>query len=491
MTSAPKAYGSYAPGNGVKDIGSVWEFDNFAVANQGPTNNKRASLGPPTTTISENKVATNATTTATTATAATAATAASMPTSSPSCPYYAPRPRFLPAQYLQGAVRLAEYVGLGKHIYLVGDKHVLKSTCPAYAETMVDFFLQMFEDAGSQTIDFFLEAQFAPAGYPGKVIYPDLYITRVMKYFEGCLTSTKDLAACPWLSHVRFHYADIRNLATLDEKLFVSDPSSSSRKRPTRVSSWFLQEVYNGVAHLAVLLQENADVLGEAVQKNIDNIAMGTAKEFHTVYYKQTFDEADVAALLRPPGPVASRRIQKQLDAISDAKIRSTILRSLKLWPFDNLKTFAHFVHKITVLRLSGAADGTRQKPYTITPLEVLSVMRDGEIFFNNLSTVMDLYLMARVFRDFPRTRGPGPSDEKTRRVIIYAGDAHIRRYMRIFEEIGLRKVTEVTHEPQAARMQCLDLQTFKQPFFQFSDVELDGASAKLPLAASTKQPSP
>lgn len=207
------------------------------------------------------------------------------------------------------------------------------------------------------------------------------------------------------------------------------------------------------------------------------------------------------------------------MDAISDVSIRTAITTTLAQQPIDR-EGLARFLHKnIPIYKakkkqtddalfsllssLSSSSSSSSSAPldsplssssllplptlpkisYDITLDDLKLLQRDAAELFYNWSKVMDVYLMARVFRDFDETkaRGPGRKDA-IRRVIIYAGDAHIRNYIRTFEAIGdLKKIVSTSSSESSSSLshQCINLRRFTQPFFYLSDAQLDDLNAR------------
>lgn len=179
--------------------------------------------------------------------------------------------------YVVGPIRLAEYVGLGKQIYLIGDKHVKESSCPAGALPLINFIEQMFADAKGQTVDFFLETDFVPtersthdqrlreialatarsrgAGDAELEQSASNYLRQVLDRFRGCLRKSKSLVDCPWLAQVRFHYADIRNMAMLNESL-GNQPNLDALESSTDLSDMMV-----GFFNIGGLLQSQEELL--------------------------------------------------------------------------------------------------------------------------------------------------------------------------------------------------------------------------------------
>lgn len=294
---------------------------------------------------------------------------------------------------LEGPVRLAEYVGRGRHIYLIGDTHQKESTCSDQADAMqlIPFIYTLFADAGIHTVDFFIEQLYA-VPVAKNVAETGSYITDVLDYFRACFARRKESSSqCPWLSHVCFHSGDIRNIARFDANLVASAPppppsSSSLRSREYKSSSQSVAPLLSMPAYLANTL--SADQANEepslvwalsALSHHIRErtsladhdtwepvAANDTSVVFIETAIKRMLDDfkrayaisnpslADIRAALVTPGPTAAALIGKQLKQIEDPSVGVTIQSTLSPL-FVDYAALARFLHENTPIYLFNA----------------------------------------------------------------------------------------------------------------------------------------
>jgi len=96
------------------------------------------------------------------------------------------------------------------------------------------------------------------------------------------------------------------------------------------------------------------------------------------------------------------------------------------------------------------------------------------EYVINTASTIADVYLLARVFKDFDMTKMKTHSnryitDQPNRayNVIIYAGDLHSQVYRRYLKEVaGFEEIASTGTNNNGQKVNCIDMRTIPQPFF-------------------------
>ena len=109
----------------------------------------------------------------------------------------------------------------------------------------------------------------------------------------------------------------------------------------------------------------------------------------------------------------------------------------------------------------------------TLIDVNVLKNLRDSKIyrrninllnFFNTFSNIMDIYLFARMFRTFRNIKNR--YSESPKYIIIYAGDYHCSVYRELLDELGFEKKYTERSVVKNNNFQCINIENFKQPFF-------------------------
>jgi len=141
------------------------------------------------------------------------------------------------------------------------------------------------------------------------------------------------------------------------------------------------------------------------------------------------------------PHSFLRKRIKKQFDAIGNKQIRDTINKELVKCLDKYKKGIRHLVYK---------------EPDRFKVLEVLWAVDDYE------KCLMDFYLIARCFRSYDKKEGysrPGYNN------IIYAGDIHVKNYVKILKMLEFHVDTEM-QSSEGKKYQCLDISKIRQPLF-------------------------
>ena len=135
-------------------------------------------------------------------------------------------------------------------------------------------------------------------------------------------------------------------------------------------------------------------------------------------------------------------RILKQIKAIKDDKIREIILEEYARCLSKNEKGIRHI---------------KRNEPNKFKVKEVLWAVSDYGL------CVMDYYLIARCFRSYSRKEGYSRPSYNN---IIYAGEAHIKKYVEILQKLGFHIDEKVPSKDKSKEFQCLNISGIKQPLF-------------------------
>ncbi len=163
-------------------------------------------------------------------------------------------------------------------------------------------------------------------------------------------------------------------------------------------------------------------------------------EEYHSVPFQEEFG--------------AEEETKKNTKLISDERV-AMILKSCKIdRQLENIKD------ESTRNELEKAFKRKMKELNTPkTRKELIQAYKDKAYYRKALlvgSAFMDLYTMARLFRDF--------QDYRTRRAFIYVGDAHAEQYRLLLGKLGFLRMAGAESDTQLAR--CVSLESFPQPFF-------------------------
>lgn len=364
---------------------------------------------------------------------------------------------------VQGPFRLTQHYSkkYGKMIYIFGDIHIRTGhTCPpTFGKSMpVGNFIRLTMDANpDKMIDVFLEMKLLsskrdPTDFePNPVrLYKGYLFGDVRQQWEGCLSLHKELCA---FRNLRMHYAD---------------PRSAS------VGSLYGQ--FNRLwLELYELLKpwdaKHMPIQDPAVHQKLRELTA----EFQT-YLKELEGLENAAG-----GPekfvkslVQQFKIDKQLVAVTDKSVRKAIeqeflemgwLNASKLW------TSSRFRDSLHTFLLQPQVWATMPVPHEW----FMTLVPNITSFLNWFNSLMDVYLMARMFRQFTPADGATKSlySEEPRFIMIYAGDVHADNYRNFldntlkFERIGTTGSSNLgANAPESSVVQCVDISKFNQPFF-------------------------
>lgn len=316
--------------------------------------------------------------------------------------------------FISGPINLTEHYSkkYNKHIYIFGDIHVKQSHCPLLSSTpentisLKDFLVEIATNT-DKPLDIFLEVS-----YKSKKIkniteskrYKG-YIDDIYREFASCFQIDK--RNCKY-KNVRFHYSDIRSYEPLRQILLMSLALVDNKFDKKFLESMDLYISY------------------DTIEKSLKNINL-----------------KDLLFNLL--------KINKQIQNIPFENVRNLILSYKKSIP--------SFYYNKEIFDILRKEDLNEMK-------EKESVLRQyGKLLSNSASQIMDLYVMARMFRKFKK---PAIS-ETPENIIIYVGNTHAAYYRFFLKnlEFDLVNVTVTGDNKSADSFQCLDIRGFNYPFFQ------------------------
>lgn len=293
-----------------------------------------------------------------------------------------------------------------KKIVLFGDVHTKGYGCDKKSQPTSDFIINQIETS-SCFLDIFLEIPYLFDKCDSKLELEGTYMGELQNNLRNCFEYTKD---CKY-HNIRAHYIDLRS-PKLSREFFLLQRAV--------INSFYKISCPKSMTNM-LLKSENL----QNIFSSKDNII--------NFMYKL----------------VKSKKIQKQIDNIKDEKVRKLLLRMEKERienpdiDFDNISW-----DKIK--------EWLEESFYPFTLYHTL---------IKYVSIVVDIYTLARVFRDFREV--PGLYSKPCNNVMIYAGAYHTRTYMNFLELLEFSHVFSVKAQSQPAY--CVDITDLKHPIFRES----------------------
>lgn len=263
-----------------------------------------------------------------------------------------------------------------KTFYLFGECHNDECTCkPRVPQIQYADLMEAYIIGTVKPIDFFFEAPYQNENGLNRGRTNLYRWNQIYKKYGECLK--RDKTEClPERPNIRMHYADFRD---------SNEP-------------------------IIRLLEEADNKSGNVVYKGADPKALWDylrPKRGEFVNLKNK--------ILSIP------RLQKQFDAIKDVKISRSIRSYLQLDRYD--KAWAKFFRVLEKYAETGKKPHNFKEVYEET----------SDIF----TYVMDIYLLARVFRSYQKIPGRYSEDPST--IFVYAGAQHIKTYGGFLKSLGFK----------------------------------------------------
>ena len=316
---------------------------------------------------------------------------------------------------LSGPMSLTGHISkvYDKIIYVFGEYHGRENECNDEKAVNVNVFIKDLFRTTDVFIDFYHEVSKDPK------LSEETHLDLIAKSFNDCL---KDKKMCPL---GRYHYTDMRNL--------THDFTFSNE----------FGYIWFGLQHLRFKVPSSTwTVVNHDTFINLLNRYFNSTETSES-YLRYTSKNIDQVKML-----------SKELDRTYPKGIGKLIRKFLFQEEQQNV---------------------TRHLPHlqTIFPQVMHDVMKDewssSLDFLANLlvlqnSSVLDVYLLARIFKKF-KLNGDNNKPETPHNIIIYAGNAHAERCRSFFRFLGFEKVASATNVEGQER--CLEMSKFPQPFFR------------------------
>jgi hypothetical protein len=311
-----------------------------------------------------------------------------------------------------------------KNIWLFGDVHYKASRCDVSKSETIEFAELVKKELirnPNKLIDIFIESKYVTE--TGEYIItkeePDTYLGEIIQHFEKCLQLDK--TACAY-KNARFHYIDIRQkqeeTALFFDLLTVIILDFS---KPNNFA-----QAYK--SYLDLLSNFNYDM----------NKISDIINDFYFLNY------------------IEKSKIMKQVENIKDIEVIKKILNHItKLIVEGVTKDKVRLIFNKIVKDID---NNNNDYDYTFYD-------KNSNLFFIN-SELVDMYMIARMFRNFKEL--PGKINEPAKNIIIYAGDAHVQRCVNfLINNLGFIVIREEFSNDNTKTFQCADISKIVFPLFK------------------------
>lgn len=319
------------------------------------------------------------------------------------------------ALYINGPFSMSEQTSdtYNKKIYIFGEYHGQEQQCDSKLDGVysINNYLRDLFNSSPVFIDFFLEYRMFPNKYEAKVnINRNQLLYHIHELVDDCMDPVGRAVNCPW-PNVRTHFVDTRyykDISTTQIGVLKSELNkklSPQSKQTLR----YLATFQNDIEKLTSFSYQLA-------VRSVTHTEKGSRSNLNIEFI----------------GPLLKKHIYKRLN-------------------INFMKTFQK--------NISVALAGNTSIPNYVTYLNIL---------FTQLTmietSVMDLYLLQRMFKTFRDTGLNQPRDSKN--IILYVGDAHAILIRGVLRDMGFVTIGHSTPINSNTKKRCLSLAGIKQPLF-------------------------
>ena len=167
--------------------------------------------------------------------------------------------------------------------------------------------------------------------------------------------------------------------------------------------------------------------------------------------------------------------IKKELNKINNPELKSIILNFYNKLLSKELKVEIPYIKKdiLNILNYKEISDNEKI---------LNSIIRTKRFLRSSFALFADVYLIARVFKDFDMEKKKDKSyfDQPNRahNIIIYCGDLHSNSYRSFLSNIGFHEIEHYRYFKYdqsefipVETTNCVDMRKIKQPFFSYSNL--------------------
>jgi len=316
-------------------------------------------------------------------------------------------------KYIKGPASLSEHKNpkYDKHIYIFGDIHIIDTYCPGdmnknnseYFNKFLKQLLNYWKEKDPKIIlDYFIEFGFRGNKTPNFLVIENYfgYYQELYNYFLNCVKIKKDICE---FENLRLHYSDIRR-------------------------GFYETDIINQFASILFLKKIN-DI--QLVSKNFN------WDQFTNILYN-------------PENLFRISKVDKQIENVKYPEVKKLLIRE-KNKVIIISKFLSEKVISIKNLMLKGLLND-----------EVINF--DNILLFNVRNKIMDIYLFARMFKEF-KPKYKGQFSKSAKNILIYVGERHAGTYREWLKELGFSIKEKISYNMHID-FQCVNVSNFKQPFF-------------------------
>lgn len=337
-------------------------------------------------------------------------------------------------KYLIGPSSLIKMtkIGSSKTIYLIGDFHEKTSKCPENVTNndkilFQDLLVNELKQNPTNLIDLFVEASYINKLYPKtKYTYVDSYMIDVITHFKKCLELSKESCAH---NNLRVHYVDVRAYGNIQVTL--------------------LKVMYMVTTSLLKDQDKLAQYSWNSLTKELDEEKTNPLEVLDNLINMQNiYDVTKITKQLENINPLYNEVRQRLTD----------ILYYTNKEYVDNKAILRQYIQELN------------QNSFTDMDKKYLNYVWN---ILNNITVrLMDVYLLARIFRTFKSYDNkdkniPELYKNPPDNIIIYAGQYHIDFYKRFLTDVGFNINLELLSNQKDINYQCIALEKLTLPLFQ------------------------
>lgn len=335
--------------------------------------------------------------------------------------------------YSLGDVEVLESTKYDMKLLFLGDSHTYEHGCPKKSDDVVTFIEKQVNTA-TCFIDLYLEIPYVFKSDKVSKRIANTWMAKVHERFWNCFTWTKECDQ----ANLRAHYVDLRNVP--DDKYFMV----------TKVIVGIYYKV--PITHYTDVIQKVInDEQTKKIFKNVDTVI----KHIDSLIDKT--------------------KVNKQIQNIKYPEVKKALEKYRQTWKAPDRASNPELISWPNIEKiLKGKATRKliNEFYYTLATLP---------------ATLMDLYTIGRMFRDFQDT--PGKYSLPAKNIIVFAGTFHTHRYRDFLtKELGFKlsfqqRAKTQQWEPgkghKKAGNLCVDVSKLDQPVFR---------SKKAPIQKNTKK---
>lgn len=407
-------------------------------------------------------------------------------------------------KYINNLLVISEFHSsfLNKHIYVLGESHSnisCKYDSNSKQKTQTDiaeFFTEIIDNNKDKLIDFFIEIPYKSKNkkdfYKTNKVKSEDSGTHELHYeFWDCLNLDKK--NCPY-SNVRMHYSNIRSGDTRFHNVSIFYRFIRKLAFLEGIRSYLQIPDFHGDLNMSVSVlnifgdsdTENPmiEILSKDVLRKLQKFSgsnietlIESMKEKNrsliSLFFNDSEPYLDVIKEIKEIKQMNSgerykyltdnAKIEKQIDKI-DSNL--TMIKSTLKEHYD--KYFASVLKIIDIVDIDYLEKVIKgeikyQEFIEETPPNFWKKLKEylhGNRGYLYLADIMDVYITARIFRQF--SNAPSPEN-----IIIYLGDGHVKFYQNILKTFGFTEKTK-----QKLWNLCLDISSFI-PFFNKENAEM------------------